>query len=58
MFAVTSILRFAANGWTVGCIGQAWSIAEVLRVAMEDVCGIRPARRPADLLDAVAQWPT
>ena len=38
----------------VGCIGQAWSIAEVLRAGVEDVCGIRP-QRPAALLDAVAQ---
>ena len=38
----------------VGCIGQAWSIAEVLRAAVEDVCGIRPQRRAA-LLDAVSQ---
>lgn len=38
----------------VGCIGQAWSIAEVLRAAVEDVCGIRPPR-PAVLLDAVSQ---
>ena len=38
----------------VGCIGQAWSIAEVLRAAVEDVCGIRPQRLTA-LLDAVAR---
>jgi predicted glycogen debranching enzyme len=38
----------------VGCIGQAWSIAEVLRAAVEDVCGVRP-QRPAALLDLVAQ---
>jgi predicted glycogen debranching enzyme len=28
----------------VGCIAQAWSVAEILRVAVEDVCGIRPDR--------------
>jgi glycogen debranching enzyme len=26
----------------VGCIAQAWSVAELLRAAVEDVCGIRP----------------
>jgi len=29
----------------VGCIAQAWSVAEVLRVYIEDVKGIRPQRR-------------
>jgi len=38
----------------VGCIAQAWSVAEVLRATVEDVCGIRP-QRPAGLLEAVAQ---
>jgi glycogen debranching enzyme len=36
----------------VGCIAQAWSVAEVLRAAVEDVCGIRP-ERPAALLQPV-----
>jgi len=29
----------------VGCIAQAWSVAEVLRVQVEDVRGLRPAAR-------------
>ena len=41
---------------SVGCIAQAWSVAEVLRAAVEDVCGIRP-ERPAALIDAVEQQP-
>jgi predicted glycogen debranching enzyme len=28
-----------------GCIAQAWSVAELLRVAVQDVLGVRPARR-------------
>jgi glycogen debranching enzyme len=40
----------------VGCIAQAWSVGEVLRATVEDVCGIRP-ERPAALLDAVEQQP-
>jgi predicted glycogen debranching enzyme len=38
----------------VGCIAQAWSVAEVLRAAVEDVYGIRPQQSAAPL-DAVAQ---
>ena len=41
----------------VGCIAQAWSVAEVLRAAVEDVCGIRP-ERPAGQLDDVDQQPS
>jgi glycogen debranching enzyme len=41
----------------VGCIAQAWSVAEVLRAAVEDVCGVRP-QRPAALLDVVEQQPS
>jgi len=36
----------------VGCIAQAWSVAEVLRAVAEDVRGIRP-QRPAALLESV-----
>src|SRR5215469_18867781 len=32
---------------SVGCIGQAWSVGEILRAAAEDVCGIRPERSAA-----------
>jgi glycogen debranching enzyme len=28
-----------------GCIAQAWSVAELLRAAVQDVLGIKPARR-------------
>jgi predicted glycogen debranching enzyme len=31
-----------------GCIAQAWSVAEILRVYFEDVRGPRPNRRPND----------
>ena len=31
----------------VGCIAQAWSVAELLRAAVEDICGIRPEARPS-----------
>ena len=34
----------------VGCMAQAWSVAEVLRAAVEDVCRIRP-EQPAALID-------
>jgi len=30
-----------------GCIAQAWSAAELLRAAVEDVLGVRPATRKA-----------
>jgi predicted glycogen debranching enzyme len=38
----------------VGCIAQAWSVAEVLRAIVEDLYGIRP-QQSAVPLDAVAQ---
>jgi predicted glycogen debranching enzyme len=31
-----------------GCIAQAWSVAEILRVYLEEVRGLRPNRRPND----------
>jgi len=37
----------------IGCIAQAWSVAEVLRTVVEDVYGIRP-QQPAALLEPVA----
>jgi glycogen debranching enzyme len=30
-----------------GCLAQAWSVAELLRVSMEDIRVIKPARRVA-----------
>src|SRR5215831_11698704 len=41
----------------VGCIAQAWSLAEILRAAVEDVWGIR-AQQSAMPLDVVAQQPS
>jgi predicted glycogen debranching enzyme len=38
---------------SVGCIAQAWSLAEVLRAAVEDIWGIR-AQQSAVALDVVA----
>ena len=29
-----------------GCMAQAWSVAEILRALMEDVCGLRPTLQP------------
>ena len=31
-----------------GCIAQAWSVAEILRVYFEEVRSLRPNRRPND----------
>jgi len=41
----------------VGCIAQAWSVAEILRAAVEDVLGIRPHQAVA-LFNAVEQQPS
>jgi predicted glycogen debranching enzyme len=38
----------------VGCIAQAWSVAEVLRATVEDVCGIRP-NQPLGCSDNASQ---
>lgn len=46
---ISEIFDGDARHRPVGCIAQAWSVAEVLRAAVEDVCGIRPDR-PAALL--------
>jgi predicted glycogen debranching enzyme len=40
----------------VGCIAQAWSVAEILRATMEDIYGMRPQARNA-LLTAVSNRP-
>jgi glycogen debranching enzyme len=29
----------------VGCIAQAWSVAEILRATVEDIYGVRPETR-------------
>ncbi|MGA6983766.1 MAG: amylo-alpha-1,6-glucosidase [Candidatus Sulfotelmatobacter sp.] len=35
----------------VGCIAQAWSVAELLRATVEDVYGVRPEARTSSVLD-------
>jgi glycogen debranching enzyme len=37
-----------------GCVAQAWSVAEVLRAAIEVVVQIQPHARLAKVADAVA----
>jgi glycogen debranching enzyme len=39
----------------VGCVAQAWSVAEVLRALVEDVRGIKPQRTPDTLSPTVLQ---
>src|SRR5262249_23257774 len=41
----------------VGCIAQAWSVAELLRAAVEDVYGRRP-QQSAPPLDEIAEQPS
>jgi len=41
---ISEIFEGDAPRRSVGCIAQAWSVAEVLRAAVEDVFGIRPER--------------
>jgi predicted glycogen debranching enzyme len=40
----------------VGCIAQAWSVAEILRATVEDICGMRP-QATAAMLTAVPNRP-
>ena len=37
----------------VGCIAQAWSVAELLRATVEDVYGVRPEARNSSVLEAL-----
>ena len=37
----------------VGCIAQAWSVAELLRATVEDVYGVRPEARRSSILEAL-----
>ena len=37
----------------VGCIAQAWSVAELLRATVEDVYGVRPEARTSSVLEAL-----
>jgi glycogen debranching enzyme len=37
----------------VGCIAQAWSVAELLRATVEDVHGVRPEARTSSVLEAL-----
>jgi glycogen debranching enzyme len=39
---ISEIFEGDAPHRPVGCIAQAWSVAEVLRASMEDIYGIRP----------------
>jgi predicted glycogen debranching enzyme len=44
---VSEIFEGDAPHRPCGCIAQAWSVAEILRVYFEDVRGLRPATRPS-----------
>jgi len=37
----------------VGCIAQAWSVAELLRATVEDVYAVRPEARTSSVLEAL-----
>jgi len=37
----------------VGCIAQAWSVAELLRATVEDVYDVRPEARTSPVLEAL-----
>jgi glycogen debranching enzyme len=37
----------------VGCIAQAWSVAELLRATVEDVYGVRPGAQTSAVLEAL-----
>jgi glycogen debranching enzyme len=39
---ISEIFEGDAPHRPVGCIAQAWSVAEVLRASVEDIYGIRP----------------
>jgi glycogen debranching enzyme len=51
---ISEIFEGDAPHAAVGCIAQAWSVAEILRAAVEDVWGIRP-QQSAVPRDVVAQ---
>jgi glycogen debranching enzyme len=44
---VSEIFEGDAPHRPCGCIAQAWSVAEILRVHFEDVRGLRPNTRPS-----------
>jgi len=43
---ISEIFEADAPHRPVGCIAQAWSVAEILRTYVEDVKGIRPTKKP------------
>jgi predicted glycogen debranching enzyme len=45
---VSEIFEGDAPHRPAGCIAQAWSVAELLRATVEDVCDIRPERTASD----------
>jgi predicted glycogen debranching enzyme len=53
---ISEIFEGDAPHRPVGCIAQAWSVAEILRATVEDICGIRP-QPTATLLTAVSNRP-
>src|ERR1700685_906839 len=48
LWHISEIFEGDAPHRPCGCIAQAWSVAEILRVYFEDVRGPRPNRRPND----------
>jgi glycogen debranching enzyme len=53
---ISEIFEGDAPHRPVGCIAQAWSVAEILRATVEDIYGMRPQARNA-LLTAVSSRP-
>jgi predicted glycogen debranching enzyme len=53
---ISEIFEGDAPHRPVGCIAQAWSVAEILRATVEDICGMRP-QATAALLTAVPHRP-
>src|SRR5262249_9458276 len=39
-----------------GCIAQAWSVAEILRAAVEDVFAVKPTPKRQNAVRSVAKW--
>src|SRR4029077_12378328 len=44
---VSEIFEGDAPHRPCGCVAQAWSVAEILRVYFEDIRGLRPNTRPS-----------
>jgi glycogen debranching enzyme len=41
---ISEIVDAASPHEPRGCVAQAWSVAEILRAAVEDVFGVKPAK--------------